>query len=418
MDAESNTSSTKQKTKKEKEKLLLEETKDRIWMASRNYLGRSFPSSDVAHACVPIRLDGVKKADDGPKLEVSLVVHGPSDPEEENDMESLQGEDSPRMPYAPLVLVRMVNRIPILDSAEASACGLVHAVASKKRVWNSFGLNVARGYENKDLANLLIFEVKDSEQVAPFFEKGNHAQLNKDEVESDTEDESATDISHSNNDGESIASEKGRKRRRPMKRRQSLLPASVRLGNIVMLIQVHAKPSDLPMPTLSKGRLPSDVGPIDAAFEIGLNQCLRSLQESNPALLLTAAELRVAERDARYIPAIASSLASILKNSSNDMEAERCAIQAWRSEEDHGSDKRSEDVEQLGWLVESRLRLVLKQQAEAKKRKGAKKRDDDSEPGDNESYASELTSAFPEQVTPPTPVDDMSDTEVSDLEDW
>ena len=56
---------------------------------------------------------------------------------------------------------------------------------------------------------------------------------------------------------------------------------------------------------------------IDDALEIGLSSCLRSLQRSNPDLLLTANQLKKTERDVRYLPAIAASLASIIKKSSN-----------------------------------------------------------------------------------------------------
>ena len=56
---------------------------------------------------------------------------------------------------------------------------------------------------------------------------------------------------------------------------------------------------------------------IDDALEVGLSSCLRSLQRSNPELLLTANQLKRTERDVRYLPAIAASLASIVKNSSD-----------------------------------------------------------------------------------------------------
>lgn len=60
----------------------------------------------------------------------------------------------------------------------------------------------------------------------------------------------------------------------------------------------------------------NDAG-IDDALELGLSSCLRSLQRSNPELLLTANQLKRTERDVRYLPAIAASLSSIIKNSSN-----------------------------------------------------------------------------------------------------
>jgi len=54
---------------------------------------------------------------------------------------------------------------------------------------------------------------------------------------------------------------------------------------------------------------------IDTALHAGLNACLRSLQKTNPSLLLTCAQLKNTERDVLYIPKIASALSSMLLNS-------------------------------------------------------------------------------------------------------
>ena len=81
---------------------------------------------------------------------------------------------------------------------------------------------------------------------------------------------------------------------------------------------------------------------IDDALEIGLSSCLRSLQRSNPDLLLTANQLKRTERDVRYLPAVAASLASIIKNSSNsefrgDVYGK---VMSWRQEQS-GNDTKS-----------------------------------------------------------------------------
>lgn len=56
---------------------------------------------------------------------------------------------------------------------------------------------------------------------------------------------------------------------------------------------------------------------IDKAFEVGLMECLRGIQKTNPNLLLTAQQLKKAERDARYVPAVAASIASIISKSTD-----------------------------------------------------------------------------------------------------
>jgi hypothetical protein len=114
---------------------------------------------------------------------------------------------------------------------------------------------------------------------------------------------------------------------------------------------------------------------IDTALEVGLTECLRKLQKSNPGLLLTAAELRKAERDARYVPALSSALATILCKSQNADLAVLRGIRSWGEvgepevelelgeatelEETIDTPSHREKIEELGIMIEGRLRLVL-----------------------------------------------------------
>lgn len=345
-----------------KEKMQEEDVKHRMLMcaAAQHYLGRTVSECNIAHSLVPIRDAGVpaggKKNNKAaassacPMIEVDLVVCGGAEFEEDFDgnVSSSNETDPSPSEFANITLIRMVNRIPLLDSSEAEACGIAQSISSKKRMWHSFGLEVNRisPQPGTNAEKLLKFEVKDSDQVAPFFQKSNHARLHVDEYE--TDDESTSD----EHDLEFESSRDSRRRGRRRKKGSSvLLPAAQRLGKILVVIQIHAKPSTLPLPTLSKGRLPADHVAIDNALEVALTECLRKLQTSNPSLLLTAGELRVAERDARYIPAISEALSSIMLRSKNIDGVDsllRDKIQKWNSEDDaDGSLRDHPDADKL-----------------------------------------------------------------------
>jgi hypothetical protein len=165
-----------------------------------------------------------------------------------------------------------------------------------------------------------------------------------------------------------------------------------------------------------QGRLPIDNAAIDDALELGVTQCLQLLQTTNPNLLLTASELRKAERDARYVPAVSLALASILTKSVIDPDptiVER--IRRWdtsidiptnvvslsadyespRSPSSNKSERPGKgfntvDVEALGMLIEGRLRLILSQQPEKVK---AKKKNENDEEESKTSEASSLDSS-------------------------
>jgi hypothetical protein len=329
-----------------------------LWKAAQLFLGRPVDLCNVAHAIIPIRGRNPKnlaqrRKDNilGPTLEVAVVVHGPSDDEEEEEPVAITDDDfgdaeqvehgvynghadaSDRNIHntdchgtgsATMVLVRMVNNIPLLDGAEAIACGFVQGLASKKRMWNSFGLDVSLQHDREDITKIPSYAVRDSEQVAPFFKTGAHNLLERN-------DDSGYESENSNISSEPI----GIKRSRAVKR-HNILPASIRLGNVLVVVQIHAEPASLPLPTLSKvskytvsmstsknlpdlfactnvkGRLPINNRGIDDALEVGITRCLQQLQKTNPMLLLTASELRKAERDAKYVPAVAIALSSIV----------------------------------------------------------------------------------------------------------
>lgn len=100
---------------------------------------------------------------------------------------------------------------------------------------------------------------------------------------------------------------------------------------------------------------------------------MRQLQKSNPSLLLTANELRVAERDARYIPAVASALTSIICKSTAPNKDVIDTIRQWKisnvasrlpaqsSQSSTSSQSSSNDCkeDEIEALIESRLRSVL-----------------------------------------------------------
>lgn len=249
----------------------------------------------------------------------------------------------------------------------------MRGISKKKSTWNSFGLEVSPLIEdrvpcvlrngnaeshNEIEACIPTYHLKDSAQVAPFFRSNTHALYESDSDDNgelDSDEEDGSDCSYDSSAEEEKANVRNKRKR---KKRAKLLPAGIRIGSMLVIAQIHANPSALPLPTLSKvrpedfdfeedqriftlyeisfltepfatalmistgvshekGRLPTNDADIDDALEIGLSSCLRSLQRSNPDLLLTANQLKRTERDVRYLPAIAASLASIIKKSSN-----------------------------------------------------------------------------------------------------
>ena len=244
--------------------------REQMWKATQAFLGCSIDLANVAHASVPIRIEtktANKKtpkndAQAGPRLVVGVIVHDRSSSDvacgmDEERYEMQEGKWSASSANEPvdagantsksasMVLIRMVNKIPLLDSAESAACGLIHGLASKTRIWNSFGLEVTTNFNTGNVNAIPTFDVRDSDQVMPFFNKGAHNLLECD-IDSESDDDSESD-----NDTDHVSI--GAKRKRHRSSRQ-LLPASLRLGNILLIVQIHAEPATLPLPTLCKVR--------------------------------------------------------------------------------------------------------------------------------------------------------------------
>ena len=263
------------------------------------YLRCNIELRNVAHSIQYIR-NGKRRTKNSPTLEVDLIVYEKDD----NDGDNEEANNNPEMPSAQMTLVRMVNRIPLLDGAEASACGLVQCLASKKSMWASFGLSANHGTDltAQDLRLFVpTYNVRDSDSVASFFHNRNPHQL----FEMHDNDVGNTDESGRSGDEED-SKPKSNMRSMP------LLPAHLRLGKVLAIIQIHAQPSSLPLPTLSKSRLPLNDAAIDSAVEAGVMECLRSLQKTNPNLLLTPKQLKTTIRDTRYIPSTAAAMACVV----------------------------------------------------------------------------------------------------------
>jgi len=178
-------------------------------------------------------------------LEVDLVVYSKGDDDEDDEEEdsSVANDILTESPSAKLMLVRMVNGVPILDGAEATACGLVQGIVQKQSTWNSFGLHISAASDdgmpaafndessadsNDDSATnnglpgqlfVLTYAVQDSDQVTPYIRSGTHNLYDM-----DNEDDGSAS---SGDDGSIRPGQNG------------FLPAHLRLGNIFLIVQIH-----------------------------------------------------------------------------------------------------------------------------------------------------------------------------------
>jgi hypothetical protein len=135
-------------------------------------------------------------------------------------------------------LVRMVNHIPLLDSAEAAACGVVHGLQNKD-LWGSFGLRVQDKSQVDSQSWTPAFELHDSDQLAPFFRIQNHKLWEQARQREDTEEAS-------------LGSSTRGKRKRGASTLAQLMPAKVRMAKILIVVNIQAAPTSLPLPSLSK----------------------------------------------------------------------------------------------------------------------------------------------------------------------
>ena len=85
-------------------------------------------------------------------------------------------------------------------------------------------------------------------QVAPFLKSTTHSMFQ--EQSQDYNQSSSDDDDNDDFDMENI----GRRKRKKERKVRCILPANMRLGDVLMVVQIRAKPSALPLPTLSKVR--------------------------------------------------------------------------------------------------------------------------------------------------------------------
>jgi len=272
-----------------------------ILRAAQAYLNCPIELKNVSYSLQPIKRipptnkkQKKNKIGSCPMLEVDMIVYGRDEGQDEdicNPHDILiekeygdatfknwgeGGEEIPEVDdqlAATLMLVRMVNRIPLLDGAEAHACGLVRGLASKASMWNSFGLDISNidspkikgtdfsiySGEKKSCRrkakqsqetqateldlHIPLFSVKDSLQLRPYFQSSTHDLFEVGD-EANTFNKK-TYSTHAENDQFNLKT--------PLQLRDSkLLPAGLRLRKILVIAHIHAKPLDLPLPTLSK----------------------------------------------------------------------------------------------------------------------------------------------------------------------
>ena len=257
---------------------------------------------NIAHAENMIRQSEQSSGDsnsskDSPNITVDIIV---SPKDETANLIDCDGSDC-----CLLELVRMVNSVPLLDSVESIGCGLVRAMKSSV-IWSSFGLTVLGGTESNEDTWINRFKVRDSDQVAPFFQPSNHKLWDR-----------KADVEYQDHVG------KLQENKRKRKSSKLMLPAKVRLGKMLVIVNIQAAPNVIPMPTLTKGRLPVNHEPITKAFHLGIRDCLRNLQVTSPGLLLNSTQLRSVERDVRYVPLVALASANLLSRLQNQSHRSR-----------------------------------------------------------------------------------------------
>ncbi|KAL7471192.1 hypothetical protein ACHAXS_011493 [Conticribra weissflogii] len=274
-DQESNNSLKQSKSKaaqkRERAQEELMKRKELIRNGAKEYEGKDVLIKNVACISQPIRRVSVNgrspsATNKGPTLELSMVVFGPSSVDggcynENNDQDSCNGSRSCEHialsdNESSMSVVRMVNGIPLLDGPEAFACGIVQKLASSDSTWNSFGLDLSlRKKTDIDIDSLTgrrkligkdtpTFCIKDSAQVAPYFRYNAHSPFHQ----------QGCYHSETSSDDDFHPETTWRRKRKKGHRSKLILPAPLRLGHILMVVQIRAKPSDLPLPTLSKVR--------------------------------------------------------------------------------------------------------------------------------------------------------------------
>jgi hypothetical protein len=226
-----------------------------IQTAVSSYLQKPISLENIATSIQRLRPPGTvveQKKKNCPSLAVDMIVCE----NEQNDVEHNNNFDGDNIENidpasANIYVIRMVNQIPLLDGAEASACGIVQGITRNHSMWNSFGLDVnplsrsslsssnSTSQSQLYTSNLCIptFSLRDSASVAPYFIRNRTHDMFEDDESSCTSDE------------ESQTAMIGKRKKN---KKVLLLPAGLRIGTILIIVQLEANPNELPLPTLSK----------------------------------------------------------------------------------------------------------------------------------------------------------------------
>lgn len=262
---------TRQKDAAEGKETNMQKRREMMQKAVGMYLKKSIDVMNVAHSKQIIRrnmINGTVSLKNYPNVEVDVIVSGIDDLINEDKLAcssvgyAFSGNDADYS-KARIMLIRMVNGIPLLDGADASACGVVRCL-QHKNLWNSFGLEISPlttqslpGVIEKtcrsipETLNVPTFLLSDSVHVAPFFTKNNAHCLYNDEDENSCSSDS--EYNTSSFDGRALR-HKAKKRRRSLSLETTLKPAGLRLGTILIVVHLNANSYQLPLPTLSKVR--------------------------------------------------------------------------------------------------------------------------------------------------------------------
>eukprot|EP00535_Pseudo-nitzschia_heimii_P010879 CAMPEP_0197200238 /NCGR_PEP_ID=MMETSP1423-20130617/34293_1 /TAXON_ID=476441 /ORGANISM="Pseudo-nitzschia heimii, Strain UNC1101" /LENGTH=284 /DNA_ID=CAMNT_0042654113 /DNA_START=919 /DNA_END=1770 /DNA_ORIENTATION=- len=133
---------------------------------------------------------------------------------------------------AKLELVRIFNGIPIMETAESQSCGIVHGVANKD-VWRSYGLDIDRHMTITPDTNSFApsFLLRDSNVIAPYIHNNpKHKQLQVKKCDG---------IRKRNREAEK------NERKKEILPEQDLLPANVRIGLILVVVEIRTALSSL-----------------------------------------------------------------------------------------------------------------------------------------------------------------------------
>ena len=232
---------------------------ERMKCVVSKYLQKQVSVLNMSRHSYPIHRIPIENTPDHgsrPSLEIFIVVH-------DSQKESIEYvRSNTDYSKACAMLIRLVNNVPLLDSPEASTCGLYQAIIKAQNMWNSFGVDLKPAPEkiNKDkkkkingrflhhLQNDSIIE-ENTALYIPTFELCDTRQMSKYLTDNDATHGLFQATKNYDSD-DSKAKDTGVTRG---KQQKSLLSIGQRLGNVLVIAHLHnANQQDIPFPSLTK----------------------------------------------------------------------------------------------------------------------------------------------------------------------